>query len=69
MDENTCMIHREVTQNNPDFVELETIALDPLIWHGNGAGKRVFVDLAHKTFMCLLKKHNMTIEDHHKTFG
>jgi len=46
------------------ITQLETLAPDPIIWHGNGVGKGVFVQLGRQSFRCYLEKRNMTEDDY-----
>ena len=64
-----CIAHRVITLKTPEYTELETIATEPVIWHGNGAGKRAFLDLAHNIFNCYLNKWNMTNKEHYEQYG
>lgn len=69
VDEKSCLVHRSMNAQIPFQEELGSLAADPIIWHGNGAGKRVFVDYGYKSFKCFLDKKHMTIEDHSNTYG
>mmetsp|Transcript_21846 Transcript_21846/g.19902 ORF Transcript_21846/g.19902 Transcript_21846/m.19902 type:complete len:355 (-) Transcript_21846:4-1068(-) len=64
-----CQAHRVLSSSMPGKEELESLSPDPLIWHGNGAGKRSFLHLAHQTFKCQLNRMNMTELQHMNTFG
>lgn len=34
IDEQTCLAHRHLTKTTPELIELETLSLNPIIWHG-----------------------------------
>lgn len=67
--DDTCHAQRHLTEYTPEREELLTLATEPVIWHGNGAGKREFLSLAHRTFLCSLKKFNLTEKEHWSTFS
>lgn len=69
INDTSCFAYRDSKMEMPLYEEMSTIAHDPVIWHGNGAGKRTFLSLAHSSFHCFLKKYNMTEQDHQNTFG
>jgi hypothetical protein len=69
VDDASCHAYRQVTEKTPERAELQTLAPYPVIWHGNGAGKWQFLSLAHSTFLCNLKRLNMTEKEHWNTFG
>lgn len=68
VDKSTCLVYKHIHKDLPELFELQTIALDPVIWHGNGAGKRQFLSLAHTSFLCHLKLLNMTEEEHRNLY-
>ncbi len=65
----TCLAERRYWAKMPLQEELESLAPDPLIWHGNGAGKRQYQDVGYASFKCFLAKLNMTEADHLNTYG
>ena len=69
VDDKTCYAYKNINENTHFYEELRTISPEPIIWHGNGAGKRAFSGVAHDTFLCFLKKNNITEVDHQQTFG
>lgn len=64
-----CLLRRKYWPNMPLEYELLSLAPDPIIWHGNGVGKRMFYDHGYSAFLCNLKTWNMTIDDHANTYG
>eukprot|EP01033_Poteriospumella_lacustris_P003028 gene3028-2217_t len=54
--------HRQVHKGMVLEQELRTLDETPLVWHGNGAGKRQCVDLGYESFKCFLKKYSETEE-------
>jgi hypothetical protein len=69
MMEDRCLLRRKLWDDMPLKEEMETLAVDPIIWHGNGEGKGMYMHYGHSAFLCYLKNHNMTQEDHSNTFG
>lgn len=69
MDKETCILHRKYWPKMPLEEEMSSLAMDPIIWHGNGVGKRTYYDNGHKVFLCNLEKRNMTVDDHAQSFG
>ena len=59
----SCTLERNLSEGMPLKQELETLATDPIIWHGNGAGKRHFMQFGRDAFNCLLAQRNMTEEN------
>jgi hypothetical protein len=50
----------------PMLTELTSLAPDPVIWHGNGAGKTFGIKLGYSSFMCHINKYlNL---DHEKKY-
>jgi hypothetical protein len=60
----SCLIHREVDEGTPFREELLTLAPDPLIWHGNGAGKEAFRDKSYSSMKCFLDQRKMSIQQY-----
>ena len=58
----SCTLERHLSDEMPLKQELETLASDPIIWHGNGAGKRHFMQFGRNAFNCLLAQRNLTEE-------
>ena len=56
----SCTLYRHYWAGMPAREELESLAADPIIWHGNGAGKRLFMQYGHDAFQCNIGKWNMT---------
>ena len=69
LDSPTCQLRRHYFNSMPCGEELESLAPDPIIWHGNGAGKELFVRFGHDAFKCEMKRRNMTEQDHINTYG
>lgn len=69
VNKDTCLAERRQWPGMPLDEELASLAADPVIWHGNGAGKGVYQDVGYKSFRCFLVKRNMTEQDHSNTFG
>ncbi len=69
VNEDSCMVERRRWEGMPLQEEMESLAQQPVIWHGNGAGKSVYQDLGYKSFRCLLARRNWTEQDHANTFG
>ena len=65
----TCHVERKYWPNMPISEQLHTLAPDPVIWHGNGVGKRSFYTFGHGAFKCFLDKRNMTEDNYMQTFG
>lgn len=68
MDPSNCLVRRHITKWTPESTELETLAPDPIVWHGNGAGKRAFVTLAHNSYKCLLSRHSLSEEEYSESY-
>jgi hypothetical protein len=58
----TCIAHRKVFSGMVLEEELRSLSSTPLVWHGNGAGKRQCIDLGFESFKCFLKKYSETEE-------
>ena len=69
INQTTCTLERHYWKNMPIQEELESLASDPIIWHGNGAGKRLYQQYGGDAFKCNLGKRNMTEADHTNTYG
>jgi hypothetical protein len=69
LDMTTCTLERHYWENMPIKEELESLARDPIIWHGNGAGKRFYQQYGGDAFKCNLMKRNMTEKDHTDSYG
>jgi hypothetical protein len=59
-EENSCKVYRKTWDKMPLEKELKTLATDPIIWHGNGAGKWSFYHYAHESYICALRKRDLT---------
>ncbi len=63
IDHSTCMAQRKLNPGMALREELGTLSKTPLIWHGNGASKRICTDLGFQSYKCYLRKYlNMTEE-------
>ncbi len=69
LNDTNCILKRKLWNNMPLQEEMESLATDPIIWHGNGVGKEMFKHYGHAAFKCYLKNRNMTEQDHMNTFG
>ncbi len=70
LNSSTCELGRYYWPNMPLQIELETLATDPIIWHGNGVGKNMFKRFGHSAYLCLLKnKYNMTEDEYVSKYG
>ena len=65
----SCEIYRNYWNKMPLEEELSSLASNPIIWHGNGAGKRLFQQYGGDAFKCNLNKRNMTETDYENTYG
>jgi hypothetical protein len=66
IDQNDCKLKRKIWDKMPLQSEMETLATDPVAWHGNGAGKKLYIHLGHMTYKCFLDKQNITIAQYEK---
>jgi hypothetical protein len=57
--DDSCQVSRHFWNDMPLKEELASLAPDPVIWHGNGVGKRTFYNFAHKAFLCAIGKRGM----------
>lgn len=64
-----CLLQRKLWDGMPLREEMESLALDPIIWHGNGEGKGMFKQYGHSAYLCYLKHAKMTEEEFQNTFG
>jgi hypothetical protein len=64
-----CILGRHHWSTMPLETPLKSLAPDPILWHGNGVGKRQWMDYGHRAFMCQLDKRGMTETDWQNTFG
>lgn len=69
MNQTSCNLQRNYWEQMPIKEELESLAKDPIIWHGNGAGKRLYQQYGFDAFKCSLGQRNMTELDHTNTYG
>jgi hypothetical protein len=69
MDENRCLLRRHLWPGMKLEEEMETLATDPIIWHGNGEGKGMYRQYGHSAWLCYLRTSNMTEEQYLNTFG
>jgi hypothetical protein len=62
IDADSCQVMRRYWKEMPLQVEMETLAPDPVIWHGNGVGKRTYYHWAHQAFLCNIAKRGFANE-------
>ena len=67
VDKEDCHVKRKMWKDMPMEKEIRTLAPDPVIWHGNGAGKRTYYDFGHKSILCLLEKRGLTMKQFEET--
>lgn len=67
VDDKDCLVKRRIWKDMPMEKEVRSLAADPAIWHGNGAGKRTYYDFGHKSVMCFLGKRGMTMKQYEET--
>jgi hypothetical protein len=67
LNESSCLIYRHVDANTPYQEEVNSLASDPLVWHGNGAGKGIFRDKAFQSFKCFLDGRRITVGEYDLT--
>lgn len=62
MNETTCHVVRNghLAQNTLHYPILRDLSANPVLWHGNGVGKRPSYYYSDKTFECHLKKWNIS---------
>jgi hypothetical protein len=53
VNQTTCAVHRRVVAGQQGYSELQSLAPDPAIWHGNGGSKKVFVSIGKEVYRCL----------------
>lgn len=59
IDSDSCQVMRRFWDKMPLEIEMKTLAPDPVIWHGNGVGKRSFYHWAHQAFLCSIQKRGL----------
>jgi hypothetical protein len=64
-----CQVMRKTWKGMLGQEELESLAPDPVIWHGNGAGKRLYYQYGYEAFKCSLDSVNWTEASHLNTYG
>ena len=64
----TCTWIRNVKPYSLYYNHLKMLATDPVIWHGNGVGRKLFKINADYTMNCLLNQKNMTLAAYKSTF-
>mmetsp|Transcript_23917 Transcript_23917/g.35107 ORF Transcript_23917/g.35107 Transcript_23917/m.35107 type:complete len:380 (+) Transcript_23917:25-1164(+) len=64
VDADSCAIRRNPnnTRNSPAYPIISSMASDPVVWHGNGGGKRLYSHHRTVVLECLLAKHGIDIE-------
>ena len=67
-DEDTCMVKRRLWDGMPLQKELATLATDPVIWHGNGAGKKSYYHFSHQAYLCQLRKRGLSQKVYEEDF-
>ena len=60
----TCAVSRKSRDKTPGHYALKGLSPSPLIWHGNGKAKKVFLSIGHSACICHIKRelpdHNVT---------
>ena len=70
MNKDTCTVTRRFTKTMPYLTEISTLAADPAIWHGNGAGKRIYTSYSQSVYECHIKRlYNMSVAQYEVTLG
>lgn len=69
LNESNCLLQRKIWPTMPLLEEMESLASDPVIWHGNGEGKGMFKQYGHAAYLCWLKRLNITDAEYLDTFG
>ena len=59
VDTQTCAVQRRSWDKMPLEKQLATLAPSPIIWHGNGVGKKAYYHFAHQAFLCNLNKRGL----------
>lgn len=67
LNKTSCLIYRSVESYTPFAEELNSLSSDPLVWHGNGAGKEVFRNKAYESMQCFLEQRKITSEEYDQT--
>jgi hypothetical protein len=67
--QSTCNVERQTYKDMFMKTELDSLHKNPVIWHGNGAGKQYSHRFGHETWLCWLKKRNMTQDDWVNSYG
>jgi len=62
VDKDDCHVKRKMWDGMPMEREVRSLAPDPVIWHGNGAGKRTYYDFGHKSVLCHLEKRGLSMK-------
>jgi hypothetical protein len=56
VNESSCIIYRHLRRYYPYYEQLHQLALRPIIWHGNGPGKRTYVAMGQAAVQCYRAK-------------
>ena len=60
-----CTAKRNLQTRLKLYDQMATLAPDPIIWHGNGVGKRIFSGLGDRSFKCFLAQRMPPVERIH----
>eukprot|EP01034_Spumella_vulgaris_P037272 gene37272-45994_t len=55
VNQSTCEVGRAVFAKMPLEEEMSSLAADPIIWHGNGAGKGIYQEMGHNQSLTILE--------------
>lgn len=69
VDKGSCLVQRAVKPGMWLSEELSTLSATPIVWHGNGAGKRICVDFGFQSFKCFLEKKGLTDKEYDRLYG
>ncbi|RYG98426.1 hypothetical protein EON65_51455 [archaeon] len=65
----SCLVRRQVSAGMALEEELGSLSLDPIVWHGNGAGKKVCLDYGYHSYICHLNKRQLTDKEYVQKYG
>ena len=66
MHKDSCSITRVIDSKTSLLEYIQTLAPDPVIWHGNGVGKRLYIPIMDKVFRCEIARRNITYEEYQR---
>lgn len=64
LDPDTCHLTRRIKPYTDLGDYVETLSPSPVIWHGNGVGKRIYIPLSDNVFRCEIGKRGMTYQQY-----